>query len=81
MRAQFARLKARRGPKKAIMAVAASIMTAIYHMLKNDTDYIDLGSNHFVKDRARAANQLLRKLDRLGFDISEVRDREAAATA
>jgi transposase len=81
LRAQFARLKARRGPKKAIIAVAASMLTAIYHMLKNDTDYIDLGSNHFVKDRTRAANQLLRKLDRLGFDVSEVRDRGAAATA
>lgn len=81
LQAQFHRLKARRGPKKAIVAVAASMLTAIYHMLKNDTDYIDLGPNHFVKNRERAANQLLRKLDRLGFDVSEVRDREAAVTA
>ena len=57
------------------------MLTAIYHMLKNDTDYIDLGSNHFVKDRARAANQLLRKLDRLGFEVSAVRDRRADTTA
>ena len=34
LQAQFHRIKARRGPKKAIMAVAASILTAIYHMLK-----------------------------------------------
>jgi transposase len=81
LRAQFARLKARRGPKKAILAVAASMLTAIYHMLKNDTDYVDLGPDHFVKDRVRAANQLLRKLDRLGFDVPEVRDRRFAATA
>jgi transposase len=81
LRAQFARLKARRGPKKAILAVAASMLTAIYHMLKNDTDYVDLGPDHFVKDRVRAATQLLRKLDRLGFDVAEVRDRRFAATA
>jgi hypothetical protein len=37
--AQFYRIKARRGPKKAIMAVAASILTAIYHMLKDGTMY------------------------------------------
>ena len=33
LQAQFYRIKARRGPKKAIMAVAVSILTAIYHML------------------------------------------------
>ena len=37
MQAQFYRIKARRGPKKAIMAVAASILTAVYHMLKDGT--------------------------------------------
>jgi transposase len=81
LQAQFVRLKARRGPKKAIVAVAASMLTAIYHMLKNSTDYIDLGPNHFTKDRVRAANQLLRRLDRLGFDVSAVRDRRFDATA
>jgi transposase len=35
LQAQFYRIKARRGPKKVIMAVAASILTAIYHMLKD----------------------------------------------
>ena len=47
LQAQFYRIKARRGPKKAIMAVAASILTAIYHMLKDGTMYKDLGRNHF----------------------------------
>jgi hypothetical protein len=36
-------LKAKRGPKKAIMAVVASILTAIFHMLKDGTMYHDLG--------------------------------------
>ena len=42
-KAQFNRLKARRGPKKAICAVAASMLTAIYHMLKNGVEHTDLG--------------------------------------
>jgi transposase len=37
LQAQFHRLKARRGPKKAIMAVVASILTVIFHMLKGGT--------------------------------------------
>jgi transposase len=81
LQAQFARLKARRGPKKAIVAVAASMLTAIYHMLKNGTDYVDLGPNHFVRDRARAATQLLRKLDHLGFEVRDIHDRIPATTA
>jgi transposase len=43
LQAQFHRLRARRGAKKAIGAVAASILTAAYHMLKHDTLYADLG--------------------------------------
>jgi transposase len=78
LQAQYLRLRARRGPKKAIVAVAASMITAIYHMLKNKTEYIDLGANHFVRDRARAANQLVRKLSRLGYDVPEIRDRATA---
>lgn len=77
LQAQYLRLRARRGPKKAIVAVAASILTAIYHMLKNNTEYTDLGPNHFVKDRQRAANQLLKKLTRLGYEVPEINDRLA----
>ena len=46
-RAQFFRLRARRGPQKAICAVAASLLTAIYHMLKTGTVHHDLGADHF----------------------------------
>jgi transposase len=47
LQAQFHRLRARRGAKKAIGAVAASILTAAYHMLKDGTLYHDLGPDHF----------------------------------
>jgi hypothetical protein len=43
---QFHRIKARRSSKKPIIAVAASIPTTIYHMLKDGTMYKDLGPNH-----------------------------------
>ena len=45
-RAQFHRLRSRRGPQKAICAVAASLLTAIYHMLKDGTVHHDLGIDH-----------------------------------
>jgi transposase len=56
--AQFVRLRGRRGPKKAICAVAASILTAVYHMLKDGTFYEDLGAAHF--DRRRPETQARR---------------------
>jgi transposase len=79
LQAQFLRIKARRGPKKAIMAVAASILTAAYHMLKNAVDYHDLGANHFSgADKTKSVNRLLRKIENLGFEVTGIREKEAA---
>ena len=70
LQAQFFRLKARRGPKKAAIAVAASILTAVYHMLKDGTFYQDLGSDYLVKrDVAKTAAKLARRIKDLGFDV------------
>jgi transposase len=78
LRARFHRLTARRGPRKAIMAVAASILTAIYWMLKRGVAYHDLGADHFDRfDRTRLAARLARKLDELGFDVT-LTQRQAA---
>jgi len=71
LRALFGRLRARRGPRKAIVAVAASILTAIYWMLRRGVAYQDLGADHFERrDRARLAARLTRKLRELGFDVT-----------
>ena len=68
--AQFYRLKGRHGAKKAIMAVAASILQAIYHMLKNGTPYRDLGPSHFAaRDKAKVAASLARRIKELGYDV------------
>jgi transposase len=69
-RAQFQRLKARRGPKKAIIAVAASMLTAAYHMLRDGTAFEDLGPDHFDRqDRTKAAQRLARRLEQLGYVV------------
>jgi transposase len=70
LQAQYHRLRARRGAKKAIGAVAASILTAAYHMLKDGTFYEDLGADHFDR-RAKGAktNHLVAKLESLGYSV------------
>jgi transposase len=69
--AQFFRLKARRGPKKAAIAVAASLLTGVYHMLKDGTFHQDLGADYLVKrDKARIAARLAKRIKDLGYDVS-----------
>jgi transposase len=71
--AQFHRIRARRGPKKAIVAVAASMLTAIYHMLKDGTMYQDLGPDHFgARDKERQKNRLIKRLADLGYVVELV---------
>jgi transposase len=70
LRAQFLRLKGRRGAKKAIVAVAASMLTAAYHMLRDGVEFNDLGADHFDRrDRTRVANRLIRRLEELGLRV------------
>lgn len=69
-RAQYLRLKARRGPNKAVLAVAASMLTAAYHMLKYGVEYRDLGPNHFERDKQVQAQRLLRRLKALGVEVT-----------
>jgi len=70
LQAQFYRIKARRGPKKAIMAVAASILTAIYHMLKDGTMYQDLGRKHFDRrSNDQQKRSLVKRLADLGYMV------------
>jgi len=70
LQAQYLRIRSRRGAKKAIGAVAASILTAAYHMLKDGTLYQDLGPNHFG-NRAKEKHvlRLVHRLQNLGFDV------------
>ena len=66
--AQFHRLRSRRGPQKAICAVAASILTAIYHMVKSGAPHRDLGADYFDRRAPEAkAKRLVAQLAKLGF--------------
>jgi transposase len=68
-KAQFHRLRARSGPKQAICAVAASILTAIYHMITNRTVHHDLGADHFDRrPNELKARSLLATLKKLGYE-------------
>ena len=70
LQAQYLRLRSRRGAKKAICAVAASILTAAYHMLKNGTLYQDLGANHFDnRAKGKQVLRLVNRLQNLGFAV------------
>lgn len=69
-RAQFLRLKARRGSKKAIVAVAASMLTAAYHIMKDNVAYQELGADYFQRrNRDKATFQLVRRLETLGYKV------------
>jgi transposase len=70
LQAQFHRLRARRGAKKAIMGVAASMLTAAWHMLRNQTEWHDLGTAHFDRaDATKTANRLIRRLQQIGYAV------------
>src|SRR3984885_4930278 len=76
---QFFRLQARRGPQKAICAVAASILTAIYHILRDGTEHHDLGADHFNRHSAeRQTRRLVAQLSKLGFEVQLQRTAKAA---
>jgi hypothetical protein len=64
------RIRSKRGAKKAICAVAASMLTAAYHMLKNGTLYQDLGANFFDNHaKGKQVLRLVNRLQNLGFDV------------
>ena len=70
LRAQFLRIKARRGAKKAILAVAASMPTAAYHMLRDGVEYADLGADFLDRqDRSKIIRRLLKRLQDLACDV------------
>ena len=71
LQAQYRRVARRRGKKRAAMAVARSILTAIYYMLKRATAWIDLGAQYFEqRDPARLASRLRHRLQKLGYEVT-----------
>lgn len=78
-RAQFFRLQSRRGPQKAVCAVAASLLTAIYHILKDGVEHRDLGADYFDRRPTQLkAKRLVARLAKLGFAVQLQPTAEAA---
>jgi transposase len=69
---QYARLKGRRGHKKAIVAVAHSILVIAWHLLSTGQPYSDLGADWFLQRHASEAyrNRLVRQLERMGHKVT-----------
>lgn len=67
--AQYQRISARRGKNRATLAVAHSMLIAIYHILKNKTAFHDLGSDYYDSfNRDRKINNYLKRLKALGWE-------------
>ncbi len=71
--AQYRRISKRRGPKRAAIAVAHTILVIAYHVLRDGVAFHDLGPDYF--DRMNTVKQKtyhLRRLAELGCDVSQV---------
>lgn len=77
--AQFRRIAARRGKKRALMAVGHTLLVIIYHMLKTGASYKDLGPDFFDKLKPEQYRRyLVKRLESLGFTV-ELKPKDVAA--
>ena len=69
--ALFSRISAHRGKKRAYVAVAHSMLIAIFHIINDKVDFKDLGADYYNQfNRERKANGMLKKLKALGYDVT-----------
>jgi len=69
--AQYRRLAGRRGKKRALVALGHTILVIIYHLLKEQTTYRELGPDYFDQlDTERLTRALVRRLERLGHQVT-----------
>ena len=73
--AYFRRQRARLGAPKAITATAHKLARTFYSMIKNQSEYVDLGSDYYEKlFREKSIKQLKRKADLLGFELTPLKN-------
>jgi transposase len=69
--ALYRRIAARRGKKRALIAVAHSMLRAFYYMISNGTRFQDLGADHFEKsNKQRIVTRLTKRLTAFGYDVT-----------
>ena len=72
--ALYRRLAARRGKKKAAIAVGHAILISVYHVLKRREPYRELGANYFdERGQRRIQRRLVQRLERLGYTVEHIR--------
>jgi transposase len=68
--AQFQRLAVRRGRKRALLAVAHSILVIVYRLLERGEDYKDLGADYFdQRSKGATTLRLVNRLQQLGYEV------------
>jgi transposase len=69
--AHYRRIAARRGKKRALVALAHTILVMIYHILTKREPYLELGANYFdEREHVQVERRLVRRLERLGYDVT-----------
>ena len=72
--ARYARIRGRRGSKKAAVAVGHTILLIAYHLLERKVPYEDLGEDYYVRSRRCSSEahtkRLVRNLERLGYEVA-----------
>jgi transposase len=70
LRSHYYRIASRRGRKRAIVAVAHTILTIYWHLMSRDTNYFELGEHYLLKlDAERKTQRLVRQLQSLGHKV------------
>jgi len=70
-RAQYYRLAQRRGKHRAIVAVAHTLLVAVYYILRDGVEYRDLGPDHFERlAPAKLTRSLVHRLEQLGHRVT-----------
>lgn len=69
--AQYKRIAARRGAKRALVAVGHSILIIVYHIIRDGTRYYDLGANYLEQiNEERTVKRAVKRLESLGYQVT-----------
>ena len=80
MRAKYQNLKARRGGKKALIAIAHKIVIAAFYILRDDIQFKELGIDYLNNvDKDKALNYHLKRINDLGYDVSQIKAMQKVA--
>jgi transposase len=69
--AQYRHIAVRRGRRRALVALAHTLLTIVYYVLKRQEPYRELGGNYFdERDRTAVERRLVRRLQKLGYNVT-----------